>query len=160
DTIAGRKGGDQRLKGGLDLLRDLRRLGRLIDVRAYRDDGGAIAALQNRLFKSDFRMADLIERNRAAVPARQRKIRQTRRIEPLAASAARHDGDIADVLANLRNGDAGEEELELPAHLGRRKADEVQSILIRDEAEYGRAITPVAIRLPHIGNATHAVEGR
>ena len=47
----------------------------------------------------------------AAVPAHQREIRQTRRVQPLAAGAACHDGDIADVLADLRDGDAGEEEL-------------------------------------------------
>ena len=51
-----------------------------------------------------------------------------------------------------------EKELELPAHLRRREADEVQSILIRDEAEHGCAITPIAIHLPHIGNATHDIE--
>ena len=51
-----------------------------------------------------------------AVPAHQREVRQTRRIQPLAAGAACHDGDIADVLADLRDGDAGEEELELLAH--------------------------------------------
>src|SRR5687767_7066810 len=51
-----------------------------------------------------------------------------------------------------------EKELELPAHLRRREADEVQSILIRDEAEHGCAITPIAIHLPHIGNAAHDIE--
>ena len=56
-------------------------------------------------------------------------------------------------------GDAGKEELELLAHLRRREADEVQPILIRDEAEHGRAIAPIAIRLPHVGNAPHDVEG-
>jgi hypothetical protein len=96
-------------------------------------------------------MADLVERNRAAVPAHQREVRQTPRIQPLSAGAARHDGDIADVLADLRYRDACEEELELPAYLGWRKADEVQSILIRDEAEYGRAISsdlPFALDVP------------
>ena len=62
-------------------------------------------------------MADLVERNLPAVPAHQREIRQTRRIQPLAAGAACHDRDIADVLADLRDGDAGEEELELLADL-------------------------------------------
>src|SRR5216117_4101093 len=104
-------------------------------------------------------MADLVERNRAAVPAHQREIRQTRRIQPLTAGAACHDGDIANILADLRNGDAGEEELELLAHLRWREADEVQSILIRDEAEHGCAITPIAVRLPHIANPPHDIEG-
>src|SRR5436190_1065708 len=126
-------------KGRRDLLGNLWRLGRLIDVRADRYDGCAIAALQDRLFQTDFRVADLVERNLAAVPAHQREIRQTRRIQPLAAGAACHDGDIADVLADLRDGDAGKEELELLADLRWRQADEVQSILIRDEAEHGRA---------------------
>ena len=51
------------------------------------------------------------------------------------------------------------EELELPAHLRWREADEVKSILIRSEAEHGDAITPIAVRLPHIGNAAHDLEG-
>ena len=104
-------------------------------------------------------MADLVERNLPAVPAHQREVRQTRRIQPLAAGAARHDGDIADVLADLRDGDAGEEELELLAHLRWREADEVQPILIRDEAQHGRAIAPVAVGLPHVRDAPHDVEG-
>ena len=54
---------------------------------------------------------------------------------------------------------AGEEELELLAHLRRREADEVQSILIRDEAEHGRAIAPIAVGLPHVRDAPHDVEG-
>ena len=58
----------------------------------------------------------------------------------------------------MGHGDASEKELELPAHLRGRKADEVQPILIRDEAEYGRAITPIAVRLAHIVNATHDTE--
>ncbi len=124
DAIAGRKGRDQRLKRLHDLLGDLRRLGRLVDIRADRDDRRAIAALQDRLFQTDFGMADLIERNLAAVPAHQREICQTRRIEPLFAGAACHDGDIADVLADLRDGDAGEEKLQLLAYLGWREADQ------------------------------------
>jgi hypothetical protein len=71
DAIAGWKGRDQRLKGRHDLLGNLRRLGRLIDVRANSDDGCAIAALQDRLFQADFRMPNLVERNLAAVPAHQ-----------------------------------------------------------------------------------------
>src|SRR6476660_8858369 len=59
-------------------------------------------------------------------PTWSRGIERPRRLEPLAAAAARHDGDVADVLTNLRNDDAGEQELELPAHFRRRKADEVQ----------------------------------
>ena len=55
-------------------LGNLRRLGRLIDVRADRDDGYAIAALQDRFLHTDFRMPDLVERNLAAVPAHQREI--------------------------------------------------------------------------------------
>ena len=39
------------------------------------------------------------------------------------------------------------------------EADEVQSILIRDEAEHGRAIAPVAVGLPHVRDAPHDVEG-
>src|SRR3954451_16539888 len=79
-------------------------------------------------------------------------------MQPLDAGAARHDGDIADVLADLRDGDPSEQELELPAHLRWREADEVQSVLIRDEAEHGSAITPIAVCLPHIGNTTHDIE--
>ena len=48
--------------------------------------------------------------------------------------------DVADILANLRHGDARDEELELLADLGRREANEVQPILIRDKAKHGRAI--------------------
>jgi hypothetical protein len=86
-------------------------------------------------------MADLVERNRAAVPGSSVRNPPDAWIHPLAAGAACHDGDIADVLTDLRNSDASEEELQLPAHLRRREADEVQSILIRDEAETG-------VRLP------------
>src|SRR5436305_466546 len=103
---------------------DLWGLGRLVDVRADRDDGRAIAALQDRLLEMDFRMPDLIERDLTAVPARQREIGEPRRIQPLNPGAPCHDGDIADILADLRDGDAGEEELELLAHLRRREADE------------------------------------
>src|SRR6185369_13317046 len=78
---------------------------------------------------------------------------------PFAPGAACHDGDIADVLADLRDGDAAQEKLELLADLRWRKTDETQSILIRDEAEHGRAIAPIAVRLPHIGNAPHDVQG-
>ena len=109
-------------------------------------------------FLPDFRMADLLERNRAAVPAYQREIRQARRVQPLAAGAACHDGHIADVLTDLRDGSAGEQELQLLAHLRRREADKVQPILIRDEAQHGRALAPIAVRLPHIGNAAHDSE--
>jgi hypothetical protein len=115
DAIAGRKGCDQRLEGLHDLVGNLRRLGRLVYVRAERNDGRAIAPFQHGLFKTDFRMADLVEWNLPAVPAHQREIRQPCRIEPLVASAACYDRDIADVLANLRDGDAGQQELELLA---------------------------------------------
>src|SRR5437763_1571552 len=103
-------------------------------------------------------MTDLIERNRAAVAARQREIRQTRWIEPLTAGTACHDGHIADVLADLRDGDAREEELELLADLGWREANEIQPILVRDKAKHGRAVSPVTVRLPHLGDAPHDVE--
>ena len=98
-------------------------------------------------------MADLVERNLAAVPARQGEIRQTRRVEPLGAGAARHDGDGADVLADLRDGDAGEQELKLLADLRWREADQAQPILIGDEADGGRAIAPVPVDLAHVGDA-------
>src|SRR6185369_3572725 len=84
---------------------------------------------------------------------------QARRVQPLSAGAACHDGDIADALAYLRYRDAREQELKLPTHLRWRKADQVQSILIRDEAKHGRAIAPIAVRLPHIGYAAHDIEG-
>jgi hypothetical protein len=71
DAIAGRKGCDQRLQDRLDLLGDLWRLCRLIDVRANRQDGRAIAALEDRLFQTNFRMADLVERNLTAVSGHQ-----------------------------------------------------------------------------------------
>ena len=119
DAVAGRKGRDQRLERRHDLFGNLRRLGRFIDFRADRDDRRAIAALHDRLFQTDLRLTDLVERNRTAVAARQREIRQTRGIEPLATGAACHDGDIADVLTDLRDGDAGEKELELLPHLRR-----------------------------------------
>jgi hypothetical protein len=48
--------------------------------------------------------------------------------------------NVADILANLRHGDARDAELELLADLGRREANEVQPILIRDKAKHGRAI--------------------
>lgn len=46
----------------------------------------------------------------------------------------------------------------MPTDLRWRKADEVQSILIGDEAKHGRAIAPIAVRLAHVGNATHDTE--
>lgn len=46
----------------------------LVDIRADRDDGCAIVALQDRLFQPNFRMADLVERNLPATPAHQREI--------------------------------------------------------------------------------------
>ena len=81
-----------------------------------------------------------------------------RRIQSLVARAARHDGDVADVLAQLRDGYAGEKELNLLTHLGGREADEIQSILIRDESHDGRAITPIAVGLPHVGDVPHNAE--
>src|SRR5262249_32020896 len=96
--------------------------------------------------------------NLPAVPAHQREIGQTGRVQPLAAGTACHDGDIADVLADLREGNAGEEELKLPADLRWREADEIQSILIRDEADHRRAIAPIAVGLPDVRDAAHDVE--
>ncbi|HET6472382.1 MAG TPA: hypothetical protein VFG38_11100 [Pseudomonadales bacterium] len=81
-----------------------------------------------------------------------------RRIQSLVAGAARDDGDVADVLAQLRDRDTGEQELNLLRHLRRRKADEIQSILIRDEAHDRRAITPIAVGLPDVGDVAHDAE--
>ena len=102
-------------------------------------------------------MADLIERNPPAVAAHQREIRQPRRIEPLPAGAAGYDRDIANVFPNLRHGNAGEEELQLPAHLRLREADEFESILIGHEAKHGCAIAPIAVRLPRTSGADSPV---
>ena len=60
-------------------------------------------------------MTDLVERNRAAVTAHEREIGQAYRIQPLATGAACHDGNIADVLADLGDRNAGEQKLELLA---------------------------------------------
>ena len=40
-----------------------------------------------------------------------------------------------------------------------RKADQIQPILIGDEAKHGRAIAPVAVRLPDVRDAPHDLEG-
>src|SRR6185503_3077813 len=86
-------------------------------------------------------------------------IPQPRRVQPLSPGAACHDGDIADILADLRYGDTGQEKLQLLGGLGRGEADEIETILIQDEAEYGRAIAPIAVGMPHIRHAPHDVEG-
>ena len=52
-------------------------------------------------------MADLVERNLAAVPARQREIRQARRVQSFFAGAACDDRHVANVLADLSDGNAG-----------------------------------------------------
>ena len=131
----------------------------LVDVALHGDRGGAITPLHERLFHPDLRAADLLERNHAPVAGREGEVGEPGRIEALGAGAASDHIDGANVLADLRNGDASKKELELPAHLRWREADEVQSILIRDEAEHGCAITPIAVGLPHVLNAPHNAEG-
>ena len=134
-------------------LRDLGRLCRLVDVRADRDDWRAVAAFHDRFFEPDFGVADLIERNLAAIAAHQREVGQPRRIEAVFAGAARDDRHVADILANLRDRNAGEQQLQLLRGLGRRQADQIETILVGNEAKHGRAVAPVAVRLPHVGNA-------
>jgi len=68
-------------------------------------------------------MADLVDWNLPSVSAHQREIGQPRWIEAILARAARHDGNVTDILANLGDQNAREEQLHLPARLGRRKAD-------------------------------------
>ena len=65
--------------------------------------------------------------------------------------------------ARARDGDAGGEELQLLGRLRRREADEVQSILIRDEAEHGCAIAGATLAmplLPAVGRFALPIGGR
>ena len=69
DTISNGKRRDEWLQSFHNLLGNLRRLRRLVDIRPDRDDRRAVTTLQDRFFKPDFGVPELIQRNLTAIPA-------------------------------------------------------------------------------------------
>ena len=98
--------------------------------------GSAVATLQDRVLLPHLDAADLTERTRRFPSDRSATFRASlvgsRRSVP---SVRATTSDGADVLANLRNGRPGQQELHLPSGLARREADLLEPLLVDDEVD-------------------------
>ena len=83
-----------------------------------------------------------LERDQAPVAAGQGEVGEPGGVEALGAGAAGDHIDGADVLAHLRDGDAGQQELQLLRRIGGRQADQPQAILVEDEVDGRRRARP------------------
>ena len=85
----------------------------------------------------------------SSIRRRKRKISDPRRIEARGARRARNHIDRANVLADLRDGDPGKQELELFADITGREPDSPQPILVENEVKRWDALAPVGVDGSH-----------
>ncbi len=139
----------------LDLHRKLRGLHRLVEVALHGDGRRAVAPPQDGVFGANLDMTDLAQGNQASAAAGQAQVAEPRRVESLLAGAARHHVDGADVLADLGDRRAGQQQLKLLGHLGRAQPDQLQPVLVEHEMGGRRPLTPVLVDLPRMRIGAH-----
>ena len=146
---------DHRLQCRLDLLGDFRRLEPFVDVRLDGDGRRAIAPSQDGILWPDLYVADLAERNEAAILAGQGQVAELGGIEPFGTGAPRHDLDGSDVFTHLRDRRAGEQELQLLGDVLRRQPDQSKPVLVEHETRRWRPLAPILIHLARVGIGAH-----
>src|SRR5213595_3485677 len=124
-------------------------------VPAHGDGGNAITPLDEWVFRLNFSSSDLAQWNRLSVPSRDGEIFQLGRIKSLRTCASHDYVYRANVLANLSDGLAVQEKLQLLRRLCGRETNELQSLLIQNEVQLGHAFAPIHIHRAQVRIVAH-----
>ncbi|MNE26359.1 hypothetical protein D3C80_1197210 [compost metagenome] len=115
------------------------------NISAHSDGRFTITATQNRILRPNLNVRHLGQCYSPPILGHQAEITDLARIKPSLPCRAGNDVDFTDVLADLCNCDAFEEELQLLASIDRRQAEGLQAVLVQYQVHRRHTLHPVGI---------------
>src|SRR5204862_2601170 len=119
------------------------------------NSGNAITPLDELCFRFNFSSSYLDQWNRLSVPRRDGEILQLGRIKSRRTCASHDYVYRSNVFANLSDGLAVQEKLQLLRRLCGRETNELQSLLIQNEVQLRHAFAPIHIHCAQVRIVAH-----